>query len=209
MTPTTPARRSSWDFTLMALTVVLMGSLGVQSLAGTVYSWWAYRSVPGWELAGQTDFVGAMNALAAPQVIALIVVMGLCVPKRLLSRGALLGASAGMLLLGVVSAAVSGSAVTGVAVYLSAAGAIQVLVVVLTLAGARGLAYLSESRLAKAGSGLLHLGFILMALVVVALQHSGLMLPMSLLSAVLLTAGSGLAFYARPASRAPIQADEG
>lgn len=200
--------RSSWDFTLMVITVGLMASLGAQSLLGTAYSWWAYRSIPGWEQAGQPGFIGVMNGIAAPQVVALVVVMGLCVPKRLLSRGALVGASAGMVVLGVVTAVATASVATGLAVYLAAAGVIQVLVIVMTLAGAHGLTYLSESRWAKAGSGLLHLGFIVMALVIVAFQHSSLMLPASMLSAVMLTAGSALAFYARPASRAPIPADD-
>lgn len=192
---------------LTAVTIGLMGSLGAQSLLGTVYAWWAHRSTPGWEQAGQPGFIGIMNAVAAPQVIALVIVMGLCVPKRLLSHKALLATSAGMVILGLVVAVITRSATTGLAAYLCAAGAIQTLVVVMTLAGARGLAYLSESRLAKAGSGLLHLGFIVMALVVVALQHSPLMLPVSLLSALLLTVGSALAFYARPSSRQPVPAD--
>ncbi|MDY0340218.1 MAG: hypothetical protein RBS17_03285 [Coriobacteriia bacterium] len=204
---TTPASKNSWDFTLMAITVGFMGSLGAQSFVGTVYSWWAHRTVPAWAQIGQPGFIDVMNAIAAPQVIALIVVMGLCVPKRLLSRGALLGVSLGMLLLGAITGILTRSIITGLAVYLCAAGVIQVLVIVMTLAGGRGLTYLSNSRLAKAGSGLLHLGFIVMALVVVALQHSAFMLPASMLSAVLLTVGSALAFYARPSSRAPIPVD--
>lgn len=199
---------TSWDFVLMAVTVGLMGSLGAQSLAGTVYAWWAHNSVPGWELARQPAFINVMNIIAGPQVIALVVVMGLCVPKRLLSRGALLGASVGMVALGVVVAALSRSVPTGLAAYLCAAGALQVAVVGLTLVGGRGLTYLSESRMAKIGSGLLHLGFIVMALVVVALQRSALMLPVSMVAAVLLTVGSALAFYARPVSRRPVAEDD-
>jgi len=206
-TTKTSAPGSSWDFTLTAVTIGLMGSLGAQSLLGTVYAWWTHRSIPGWEQTGQPGFIGIMNAAAAPQVIALVVVMGLCVPKRLLSHRALLGASAGMVVLGLLVAAIMRSVAAGLAAYLCAAGVIQTLVVVMSLAGARGLAYLSESRLAKAGSGLLHLGFIVMALVVVALQHSPLMLPVSLLSALLLTGGSALAFYARPSSREPVSVD--
>ena len=68
---------------------------------------------------------------------------------------------------------------------------------VLTLAGAGGLAYITEGRLAKAGSGLLHLGFIVFALVMVALQTSPLMMPAFMLSGVLLTGGSAMSFYAR------------
>ena len=52
------------------------------------------------------------------------------------------------------------------------AALIQVAVVVLTAAGAKGPSYLTEGRLTKLGSGLLHLGFIAFAIVVAALQPS-------------------------------------
>lgn len=198
---------ATWDFVLMTLTVGLMGSLGVQSLAGTVYAWWAHNYAPLWERSGQAAFIDLMNAIAGPQVIALVVVMGLCVPKRLLSRGALIGVSAGMAVLGAAVAVLGSSLSMGLAVYLCAAGVLQVAVVWLTLTGGRGLTYMTESRLAKVGSGLLHLGFIVIALVVVALQRSALMMPVSMVAAALLTVGSALSFYARPASRAPVADD--
>jgi hypothetical protein len=69
-------------------------------------------------------------------------------------------------------------------------------VVVMTMAGVRGPSYLTEGRLTKTGSGLLHLGFIVFAIVVVALQKSPMMTPVFWLSAVLVTAGTALAFYA-------------
>lgn len=199
--------RTSWDFTLVVVTVALMGALGLQSLVGTLYTWWAYANVSGWEHSGQPQFIATMNAVAAPLVVALIVVMGLCVPKRLLARRTLVVVSLAMVGAGGLTAIGTRSVTAGLTVYLCAAAVIQVAVVVLTLAGTQGLRYLSEGRIAKAGSGLLHLGFIVAALVIVALQHSPAMLAVSLLSAGLLTAGSALAFYARPSSRAVI--DEG
>lgn len=186
-----------WDFSLMLATVALLGFLGLQSLVGTLYTWWAYRSIPGWEQTGYEGFIQVMNAIAAPVVIALVVVMGLCVPKRLFSRNMLVGVSAGMLAVGAAGAVITESLATGLAVYLALSGLIQVAVVVLTLAGAGGLAYITEGRLAKAGSGLLHLGFIVFALVMVALQTSPLMMPAFMLSGVLLTGGSAMSFYAR------------
>lgn len=193
--------RPTWDFVLVLLTVGTLGALGAQSLLGTLYSWWAYRSQPGWEQAGYADFVQVMNVIAAPLVVALVVVMGLCVPKRLFSRRALVVASALMALGGAGAGLVTGSLATGLVVYLAAAGLIQVAVVVLTLAGSPSLGYLSLGRAAKAGSGLLHLGFIVFAIVVVGLQDSTLMLPVFSASAVLMMGGSALSFYARPSAR--------
>ncbi len=193
--------RSDWDFLLMMLTIGLLGALGVQSLLGTLYAWWGYRTQPDFERIAYPAFIDTMNLIAAPLVVTLVIVMGLCVPKRLFSRTSLIIVSAGMVGAGIGAWAVSGSAVTGLAVYLVLAALIQVAVVVLTLAGATSLAYLTRGRLIKTGSGLLHLGFVLFALVVVALQESPLMIPVFSASALLLTGGSALAFYARPDAR--------
>ena len=199
--------RSGWDFFLMALTIGLLGALGAQSLIGTLYAWWGYRTQPAFEQTAYPAFIAVMNAVAAPMVVALVIVMGLCVPKRLLARRTLAIVSAAMLAAGLATWVATGSLATGLAIYLALSALIQVAVVVLTLTGARGLAYLSESRIAKAGSGLLHLGFILFALVVVALQRSAYMLPVFYASATLLTAGSAMAFYARSSARAVITDD--
>jgi hypothetical protein len=129
--------------------------------------------------------------------------MGLCVPKRLFSRRALADVSVAMLALGVIVGMIARSIVAGLTTYLAAAALVQIAVVVLTLRGAGRLAYLSSSRVAKAGSGLLHLGFIGFAIVVVALQESPAMLPVFFASAVLLTGGSAMSFYARPVAEVP------
>jgi len=176
-------RRTAWDFALMMATVVLLGALGVQSLVGTLYAWWAYRTVPGWESTGYPGFVAAMNAVAAPLAVALVLVMGLCVPKRLFERRVLLWVSVLGVAIGTGAGILARSVQAGLSVYLGLAALLQVAVVVLTVAGAGGLAYMSEGRVAKAGSGLLHLGFILFALTVVAWQESPLMLPAFIASA--------------------------
>lgn len=194
-----PTRRTfTWDFLLVLLTVGILGLLGAQSLLGTLYSWWAYRTQPAWEQTGYTGFVEIMNLIAAPLIIALVVVMGLCVPKRLFTRRTLVAASALMVVAGMGVWAVTGSLQQGLTVYLSAAALIQLAVVALTVAGMQSLGYLSQGRVAKAGSGLLHLGFIVFAIVVVGLQDSPLMLPVFAAATLLMMGGSVLAFYVRP-----------
>ncbi len=189
-------RRRGWDFSLTVATVVILGLLGVQSFGGTLYTWWAERTIAGWEQTGYSGFVALMNEIAAPLVVALVVVMGLCVPKRLFERRALVGVSAGMIAVGIGVGVYASSLATGLATYLALGALIQVAVVALTIAGVRGPSYLTEGRLTKTGSGLLHLGFIGVAFVVVALQHSTLMLPAFAVSGLCLAGGSALAFYA-------------
>lgn len=191
----TPMKRT-WDFSLVVATVVLLGSLGLQSFLGTLYVWWGEGSGPAWDTIGYPQFINIMNAIAAPQVVLLVVVMGLCVPKRLFARGPLIGVSVGMVVAGLVVWLFSGSLATGLATYLILAGLIQVAVVLMTIAGARGPSYMTEGRVTKTGSGLLHLGFVMFMFVVVALQRSTWMLPVFWTSAALTVGGTVLSFYA-------------
>lgn len=190
-------KRVSWDFGLNVATVGLLGALGIQSLVGTLYSWWAYRSVPGWEAVGYGRFEDVMNAIAAPMLVALVLAMGLCVPKRLFERRTLVLVSAAMLVAGLIAGVVTGSVATGLVFYLGVSALIQVAVVVSVATARLGGGW------AKAGSGLLHLGFIVFTIVAVALQDSAAMLPVFWLSMVLIAGGSVLSFYARPQALIP------
>jgi hypothetical protein len=190
-------RQRTWDFALTIVTILLLAGLGVQSFVGTIYTWWAIRATPGWERSGgYTLYVDAMNMIAAPMIVVLVVVMGLCVPKRLFARRPLLIVSLIMLIVGMAAGVVANSLATGLTVYLLLSAAIQLAVVIMTIAGVRGPSYLTEGRLTKTGSGLLHLGFIVFAIVVVALQKSTMMAPIFWLSATLVTGGTALSFYA-------------
>jgi len=101
-----------------------------------------------------------------------------------------------MVAVGVVAGLVTRSLANGLTVYLLLSAVIQLGVVVMTVAGVRGPSYLTEGRLTKTGSGLLHLGFIIFAVVVVALQQSPAMAPVFWLSAALVGGGTALSFYA-------------
>ncbi|NTU71251.1 MAG: hypothetical protein HGB10_05480 [Coriobacteriia bacterium] len=190
-------RQRVWDFWLTIVTVAVLAALGVQSFIGTGYVWWAQRAIPEWEAGpGYAAYVELMNLIAAPLVLVLVLVMGLCVPKRLFSRRALILVSGAMVAAGMIAWAVTGKLETGLAIYLSLAAIIQVAVVVLTVAGVRGPSYLTEGRLTKTGSGLLHLGFVLFGIVVVALQRSSWMMPVFSAAAIFSLVGTVLAFYA-------------
>lgn len=190
-------RQRTWDFALTIATIVLLGGLGVQSLCGMLYTWWSIRTVPEWEgSAAYGTYVSVMNMIATPLVVALVVVMGLCVPKRLFERRLLVGVSAAMVVAGVAVGLVTRSLSLGLALYLILASFIQLAVVVLTVAGAQDLNFLTQGRLTALGSGLLHLGFVLFGLVVVALQESPAMLPVFWASTALVVGGTALSFFA-------------
>lgn len=139
-----------------------------------------------------------MNAAAAPLVAGLVVVLGLCVPKRMFARRVLLAVSARLVTFGIAAAVLGHSLETGMAAYLAAAALLQTVVVGVTLARGGRITYLTEGRGRRLGSALLHLGFIVFCFVVVALQGSpAVMLPVFFVSAILLAAGSAMSFYSR------------
>lgn len=189
--------RSRWDFALMVATLVLLGGLGIQSLVGTLYVWWAQRTQPGFMQAGYGAYADAMNAIALPPVVALVAVMGLCVPKRLFERGPLVAVSAVMVLAGLGVGLARGDAQVGLAAYLALAALLQAAVVVLTLAGSPSLRVLHEGRVAKTGSGLLHMGLLLFGLVVLQLRGSAWLMPVFGASTLCIVAGCALAFWPR------------
>jgi hypothetical protein len=192
--------RVGWDFTLMMATVALLAALGAQSLVGTLYVWWAQRTIAGWlQGPGYGAYVALMDTIAAPLVAGLVVVLGLCVPKRLFERRTLVAVSAGLVTIGIVWGLVQRSLQEGMAAYLIAAAGLQAVVVALTVSRSGGVTFLTEGRGRRLGSALLHLGFIVFCFVVVALQDASpaLMLPVFAVSALLLGAGSAMSFYAR------------
>ncbi len=200
--------RSRWDLALMVATLALLGGLGIQSLVGTLYVWWAQRARPDFMQAGYGAYLEVMNAVALPQVVALVAVMGLCVPKRLFERRWLAAVSAVMVLAGVGVGLAQGDAQQGLAAYLGLASLIQAAVVVLTLAGAPTLRLLHEGRVAKTGSGLLHMGLLLFGLVVLALRGSAWMMPVFGVATLCIVAGCALAFWPRLLGSSPRELEE-
>ncbi|HEY3451842.1 MAG TPA: hypothetical protein VGK67_36125 [Myxococcales bacterium] len=193
----TSETRSRWDFALMVATLALLGGLGTQSLVGTLYVWWAQRAQPGFMQAGYGAYTDTMNAIALPQLVALVGVMGLCVPKRLFERKWLIVVSAVMVLAGIGVGLARRDAQEGLAAYLALASLIQAAVIVFTLAGSPSLRVLHEGRVAKTGSGLLHMGLLLFGLVVLALQGSAWMMPVFGVSTLSIVIGCALAFWPR------------
>ncbi len=185
-----------WDFILLIVTVLLLVGLGIQSFIGTGYVWWAEANVPNFSAIGYADYIDVMNWIAAPMLTLLIVAMGLCVPKRLFERATLLAVSGIMLVAGVAAWVATGSLAMGVTAYMVLAGLIQIAVVAKTIAGGRAPSYFTKGRIIKIGSGLLHLGFILFAIVCAALQDSALMLPVFWASTILMGIGCIMTFYA-------------
>ena len=138
-----------------------------------------------------------MNAIAAPLVVALVVVMGLCVPKRLFSRRRSCSCRSAMVAVGVGVGLFTASLQTGLAVYLALAALIQVAVVAADRRGRaraelphRGPAHQDRQR--PAAPGLHRLRDRRRRAAALQPDAAGLLRQ----RAVLVTGGTALAFYA-------------
>ena len=191
-----------YDFTLTLITIGLLVALGAVCIYGTAYSFGAAQADREWT---NTPVYGAylsqMNGLAAPLLVGLVVLLGLCVPRRLFARTSLAAVSAGLLITSVLlSALISPRA--GLGFLLGSGVALQYVVVLLTLARSSRLVFAREGLLVQLGSGLLHLGLVAFLLDLILIAHPWLHLAIFWLSAALIVVGMGLSFYAPELKRA-------
>lgn len=185
----------SYDFWLVMIAIALLVAMGLLAFGGTLWTWRAELAQPGWSAGpGNVAYVDLMNKLVAPLVAGLVVVLGLCMPRRLFDRRTLGVVSAAMVLVGVFFAVVGGAA-AGIAVFLLAAGALQGMALVLTLTGSGAVNYLKENVIYQVGSTLLHLGFVVLVFDWAVIGIGPLHLTVFWIGSALLVVGTGLCFY--------------
>jgi hypothetical protein len=182
-------RAVGWDLALVLLTAVTLAAFGVLALWGMFY-YKSHAVRADWSVPA---FQEMMNRLAAPLVVLLIVWLVLCIPKRLLSRRALLGYSAVMVAIG-LAALPYGGVRFALGLVLGLSALLQVVILALVLGGAR-LRFAGRGIALRSGSALLHLGIVLFTLDLVALQGSPWHIPLFWVATGLLTAGCLLTFY--------------
>lgn len=191
-----------YDIGLIVVTVVVLAALGVLSLGGTLYVWWA-SDVPG-GFPGSLEYeeyAAVMNRSSLPLFIALVLSLVLCIPKRIIRRAHLVWVTLGIFL---VSAAVSiiADPLLGASVMFLTAIAIQAAVIVMTLVGSKSLNFQTEGFFSQLGSGLLHLGTVLFLYDVLLLSTSNISHSLVFWSATfLITSGMILSFYQKELSR--------
>jgi len=193
-----------YDFALTLLAVGLAILIGALFVAATVYTFFAARANPLWtETAGYAAYITSMNSYLFPMLVGLIVVLGLCIPRRIFTRRALLAASGAMLgataILAGAGAWVSGSGVSGLTMawrfLLGSAALIQLAVIVLTAIRSPRVRYLQEGFLLRMGSALLHLGFIVLVAVFVTGIGEGRQLEVFWVATGLIMLGMVVSFY--------------
>lgn len=149
------------DFYLILATVAVLFVIS----AICIYSMFYFKlaQVQQMEPAIKAAYMSKMNTVISPFLIILILLLGICVPKRLLPTQWLVRFT---VLLGVVALAVSffQGIKMGLVVVLAAALVLQIIVLVLVVIGSERLNFTKKGYWVRVGSSLLHMGMILFVL---------------------------------------------
>lgn len=191
-------KRASYDFYLILATVAVLFVISVICIYGMFYFKWAQVQQMPPDL--KMHYMDRMNLVVSPFVIALILVLGICVPKRLLPVEKLNWFAVGLLL--VVPVVAIGWGVTmALLVVLVASLLLQVVVLGLALAGSRWLNFEKSGYWLRVGSSLIHLGIILFILDLFLFRQQRLHLLLFWLTTVASVLGMLFSFYSQGVAR--------
>jgi hypothetical protein len=153
--------KKSLDYSLILATVGVLFALSVLC----VYSMFAFKFAAVHQMAppAKLAFLARMNAAVTPFIIALILLLGICVPKRLLPTP-ILGWFAATLALAGAGLSFWLGIRAGLLLVLTASLLLQTLVLVLAVAGSERLHFARSGYWLRVGSSLIHLGLILFVL---------------------------------------------
>lgn len=154
-------QKGSYDYYLILATVAVLFAISVICVYAMFY--FKFAEIQQLDPALKAAYMNGMNSVVAPFVAGLILLLGICVPKRLLPPRWLNWFAALLVLLaGVVS--VWQNVKTALLWVLFASLSLQVIVLVLAAAGYAGLAFERKGYWVRVGSSLIHLGLILFVL---------------------------------------------
>jgi hypothetical protein len=186
-------RKSSYDFYLILATALVLFAISAISIYGMFY--FKFAQIQQMAPAVKFSYMERMNAFVTPFIIILILLLGICVPKRLLptvwlNRGTVLLVGTAVL------TALLADIKTSLLVILSASLFLQVIVLILALAGSKNLNFHKKGYWVRLGSSLVHLGFILLVLDLLLYKKEVLHLFLFWITTGASVAGMFFCFYA-------------
>ncbi len=188
------------NYILILITIVVLGAIGLVFIYGTSFSWMQSLNMPEWRETGlYQDYLADMNLALAPMAVALVVVLGLCIPKRLFSGTALLMMMGSMLFAGAVLGAILGVQL-GLSFLLAVAILLQTVVIALTLFGSRRLVFENQSFYVQIGSAFLHMGLVIFVFNLILLADSVNHIPVFWVAATFISLGMIAVFYSEELS---------
>ena len=190
--------KSHYDYYLILATTVVLFVISVICIYGMFY--FKLAQVHQLPVAEKIGYMDSMNTVMAPFLIALIVLLGICVPKRLLPTSWLNRFSVILVLLALAASFIWGIKVS-LALVLIVSLALQVVVLFMALAGSKELNFEKKGYWVRVGSSLLHLGLILFALDLFFYRYQVLHLVLFWITTASALLGMVFCFYAESFSR--------
>ncbi len=193
------------NYILILATIVILGAVGIAFIFGTTFSWVMSETDGLWrQTALYQDYVNVMNLTVGPMVILLVIVLGLCIPKRLFSGARLLQLMGSLTAMTLVLSLSLGIRL-GISALLTVAMFMQMVVIVMTLVGSKKLVFEVTGFYIQIGSALLHMGLILflfdLVLIGDALAQRTLHLNIFWVSTLFIGVGMVFTFYSDELSR--------
>jgi len=186
-------RKSSYDYYLILATTAVLFIISVLCIYGMFY--FKLAQVQQMAPAIKIAYMSRMNTMISPFLIGLILLLGICVPNRLLPTVWLNRFAAALFVL-VIAVSLGWGIKTGLIVVLIASLILQLAVLALALGGSQALHFEKKGYWVRLGSSLLHLGLILFILDLIFYEKQTLHLVLFWVTTAATVIGMLLCFYA-------------
>lgn len=188
-------RTASYDYYLILATVGVLFAIS----AICIYGMFAFKFAQVQNMAPALKYahMERLNAIVAPFVVTLIILLGICIPKRLLPTR-WLNRFAVLLLTAAGTTGLAFGTKTALLLILSASLLLQLAVLALAVIGSQRIRFERSGYWLRLGSTLMHLGLILFVLDLYFYPHPALHLALFWTTTGATTLGMIFCFYAQP-----------
>ncbi len=194
----TVKKAGSLDYYLILATVGVLFAISVVCVYGMFY--FKFASIQQLAAPEKMAYMNSMNTVIAPFIIGLILLLGICVPKRLLPASWLNRVAAALVLISTVVSFWLGIK-TGLMVVLIASLLLQLVVLGMAVAGSERLHFEKSGYWVRVGSSLIHLGLILFVLDLLLYRHLTLHLVLFWVTTGSSVLGMLFCFYSQGVAR--------
>jgi len=185
--------KSSYDFYLILATTVVLFAICLISIYGMFY--FKFAQIHQMAPAVKISYMDRMNTIVAPFVICLILLLGICVPKRLLPTFWLNRVTLLLVIGAVLTGLIWGGRVS-LFFILAASLTLQIVIFLLAIGGSKNLHFHKKGYWVRLGSSLIHLGLILFILDLLLYENKSLHLFLFWVTTGASVLGMVFSFYA-------------
>ena len=189
--------KSSYDYYLILATSVVLFFISVICIYGMFY--FKLAQINNLPVAEKILYMNKMNDVMAPFLIGLILLLGICVPKRLLPTVWLNWFTTGLLLVA-LAVGIFWNLKTSLACVLIISLLLQIVVLFMAAGGSQELIFEKKGYWVRVGSSLLHLGLILFVLDLIFYRYRTLHLILFWITTAASLVGMVFCFYAESLS---------